>query len=561
MQVEEQQARTRQRQGRWSAVALAWFCAVAQGCSPRSNAADAAGAADAVTDAAFDVGGDSLDTVEVVANEVGDALKAEVGEGLEPEVVDSLEVLDAIADVSGGDGEPDLDLGPADVEPPLDATAVDAGSACTSTDIPDALTGTVEFQAAAYVYNPVVMGCGKGEPKSVKTGMPCCDCPPPYSCYCNGECGWLRAPDLVKPQNNGQAVWTGKWAVSLGEAGQQYKSPSSMNLQKWQPGSGKGFELVPLPTSPGFPIGNAVVMLFGGKVLVGVSCCQGGAITYTPTDPMYLYDPDTDVFTAITMPFCGKLLLSGGTLVCVAAWQGGPPLYPGGVHFYNSVAGTWAVAPTPINVAGKNWSITSPERTVANENAVYSVGAVVSGGPWPDGTPGWPGPQHILKYAIDTQQWADIGVVPADWQDGTTFLDPVGIVRVKNGIQAARFRLDTFKWEVGPKFLYSRFGSQAPTLTPCGILFGSGTLNTVSGGGGMAYRPVVLALDLSWKVLSPWGYPNDATTSRKGPNIVLTDKEVFALGGFDGPPQGNFVYHNDSYRYPLSALCNNGGSK
>ncbi len=539
-------------------AALVACCGLAAGCSPRNSAADAAGLADAQPDVASDIGGDLADSGLDSATEVQDGQGAEAGDLLDTGGGDGAEVGDAITDVVVGD-LPDIDVVQADI-PIFDATpAVDTAVPCSATEIPAALTGTVEFQAAAYVYNPVVVGCGKGEPKSVKTGTPCCDCPPPYSCYCNGECGWLRAPDLAKPQHYGQAVWTGKWVVSLGEAGQQYKSPSSMNLQKWQPGSGKGFELVPLP-SPGLALGTAVVMLFGGKVLVGVSCCQGGE-SYSPNHPMYLYDPDTNAFSTLTMPFCGKLLLSGGTLVCMAAWQGGPPLNPGGLHVYNSASGSWALAQPPASVAGEKWSVTSPNRTVADENAVYSVGAIVSVGPWPDGTPGWPGPEHIVKYAVDTQQWADIGIVPGDWQIAATYLDHVGIVRVKDGIQAARYRLDTLKWEVGPKFSYTQFGNQEPTLTPCGLLFGSGTLNTVSGGGGMSYRPVLLASDLSWKLLSPWGYPNDAITSRKGPNTVLTDKEVFALGGFDGPPQGNYVYHSDSYRYPLSALCSNGGSK
>ena len=544
-------------------AALVACCGLAAGCSPRNSAADAAGLADAQADVASDIGGDLADSGVDSATEVQDGQGAEAGDLLDTGGGDRAEVGDAITDVVVGD-LPDIDVVQADI-PIFDATpAVDTAVPCSATEIPAALTGTVEFEAAAYIYNPVVMGCGKGPPTSVKEGTPgCCNCAPPYSCYCNGECGWLRAPDLVKPQHDGQAVWTGKWVVSLGESYDvNGPGPSTLHVQKWQPGSAKGFEMVPLPT-PWLFAGYPKAFMWGKQVVLAAELANNAKWTpggYAPAQPVYLYEPDTNVFTKITMPFCGKLLVAGGTLVCVAKGKSVLPGEQGGLQVYDAGSGKWTLVLPPVEITGNNWASSYPADTVADYQAVYLVGAITTAGPWPDGTPGWPKAGHILKYEVNNQKWSDIGFVPVEWHAGPLMMDHIGIVRTKGAIQAARFRLDNFTWEVGPKMTYDEGGMQ-PVLSPCGLVFGDGTSWGGNETGGMQYRPILLANDLSWKLLSPWGYPNDAVTSRKGPNTVITDQELFALGGFDGPPEGNFVYHKDSYRYPLSALCGKGGSK
>ncbi len=553
----------------WGQVlaALVACCLLSLGCSPRNTAADAAGVADAAVDGGFDVVGDLADSEVDSATEVQDGQGAGVKDLLDTGGDDGAEVVDAITDWSDGDGD-----------------AMDATTPCTSTDIPAALTGTVEFDFSPLVPNKVVTGCGKGPPQPVKAGAPCCKCPPPYSCYCDGECGWLRAPDLVKPQHSGQAVWTGKWVVSFAQSYDQegynpfetcgYMAVSDgFHVQRWQPGSGKGFELVPMPNVKLY-YGKPVALLWGKKVVIATQRqnCMLGQKTivtggYSPAAPVYLYDPESNVFSPLAMPKCYKLVVAGETLVCYQPQALDEPketAAPGGLQILDSKTLKWSAAASPEAIAPPNWYFGWSDRILGNSSGVYLYDSLRGGpGNWPDGSRvGISTPGHIVKYSIDQQKWSDLGpVIPSNWRDvDSVGIDNHGIVATTiYPFKAARFHLADKKWQFAPEVEYGTYGDQAAYLTPCGLFFGSGSWDG-NPGFNFDYRPILLTNDLKWHLPPNFGIPNDSggpAPNRALANFLVTDKEVLLLGGKNGPPSG-FGYHKDGYRYPLSVFCNGG---
>jgi hypothetical protein len=518
---------------------LAGLACAALACSPKVVAGDASAGVDAV-----DVG---------MVDSLGDLADGE-GEGIADAVGDATSEVDANAD--------------AITDATSDAAEVDAAPIaldCAADATPATADGFVLTDVGPLIPNPVFTGCGKGKPQPVAQPTQCgCDCPPPYSCYCNGECAWLRTPDPEVPHMNDRVVWTGKWVVAMATVylGQNDKGEhvSVIVVERWNPSSTEGFEVIKNPLGdfkpPELGVGTYDMTLapFGKTVALGVpygytvESKPNYPLEYSPKNPVHLLDVEAKTWSTVQMPNCENLRATKTHLVCIE------PTWPnhGTVHLYEVATQKWTTSKVPaalLPADGLTYSKYADGRYFADDESFYAVDSVYAKMAWPDGSTFADG-GHVLRYHVPTGLWSDVGIMPASWrkQAGYVGLDKNGLVRFP-----APERLDfaTKKVTVGPKG--SAYSVGAPTNQPwipleCGLLIPS-TFSIPGDPNALYGRPIIIKPDLTVQLISPWGYPHDKRTAVAA---TLTDKEFISLGGDDGYGAPS---HYDSYRFPISHLC------
>ena len=550
---------------------LAGLACAALACSPKVVAGDASAGVDAVDGGVFDSLGDLADGGgEEIADAVGDGGAVAVTE----DAVEVGEIADAITDAS-----PDIDA--AEVDSNGDAGDVaDAIPDIPDVPLPNDCTGdallpppdaTVVFDLGPLMAEKVVIGCGKGKPQPVAQGTACCDCPPPYSCYCNGECAWLRTPDLAVPHAHdvGAAAWTGKWVVTMtrhyigwGPKGNVYKT----SIERWNPKTDGGFlpsmepALLEPPFQPEIPYGPAAVRVAGGKVFVGApSSPESGqprdyqtGVSFGPKYPSYWYDPDTDIYTPIKMPTCSKLVATANHLVCCDEGNGNI----GAVYVHDVAAGAWKTVKAPpslLPVGAKlcgGWG-----KVLASSDTVYFVQTTrnIDLAPWPDGTPAAAG-GHVIRYHLPSGTWADLGVIPP------MFLYSDFYILHKNSIvlgifqslaNGTSYHLGQFDLSTGKTILAKAPDTFTPKAEPisldCGVVVPISQYGPSSDSDtALGRRPMLIRDDLSVDLLPIWGFPDDG---RNSPTVLATDNELLILSGY------NDYDAISGYRYPLSHAC------
>ena len=519
---------------------LAGLACAALACSPKVVAGDASAGVDAVD------GG--------VVDSLGDLADGE-GEGIADSGSDATSEVDANADaISDATGDAsELDAAPI----PLD---------CTAGAMPAQADGFVLTDVGPLIPNPVFTGCGKGKPQPAAQPAQCgCDCPPPYSCYCNGECAWLRTPDPEVPHMNDHVVWTGKWVVAMAKVdlGQNDKGEhvSVIVVERWNPSSTEGFEVIKNPMGDFKPANGYLgpnpflFAPFGNTVALGVP--YGYTVesrwdplmpaAYNPKNPVHLLDVEAKTWSTVQMPNCENLRATKTHLGCI---EPTPGVNLDTFHFYEVATQKWTTSTVPaalLPADGVTYSKYADGRYFADDEFFYAVDSVYAEMPWPDGSKFADG-GHVLRYHVPSGVWSDLGIMPATWRKeaGYVGLDKNGLVRFPI---PERLDFTTKKVTVGPKGIF--YSVSSPQISPwipldCGLLIPSaytypGDPSPLPG------RPVILKPDLTIQLISPWGYPHDKRTAVAA---TLTDKELISLGGDNGEAP-----HYDSYRFPISHLC------
>ena len=549
-------------------LVLAGLACAALGCSPKVVAGDASAGVDAVDVGVFDSLGDLADGGgEGIADAVGDG----DADGVLEDAVEVGEIADAITDATLEVAEVDA----AEVETTADTPEVD--SAGEVTDVPDVITdvpdvplpsdctgdallpppdATVLVDVGPVVPNKVVTGCGKGKPEPVAQGTECCDCPPPYSCYCNGECAWLRTPDLHAQHSGGKGGWTGKWVVAMTNMfvgfNDKLEAVSKVFVERWNPASSSGFLLSAHP-DPDIIDGQLRLFVVGGKVLVtseGLAPTAGSGLG--PKRPAYWYDPETDNYESIVMPSCSGLVATATHLACCDGGFGGDK---GAVHLYDVAAKSWSKVKAPAGLLppGKSICWASGEDLIADAGNLYFIAPVSIFGTdvWPDGSKASDG-GHVIRYDIPGGSWKDLGSVPTDLLKSREFIVPIS-GNILFGVTAAGLKLGLFDLATGKtKIVESSIPFQSNrqvVATACGVYIATGDYDGPPGPTGQTkkYRvPAFVHTDLSVELFPNWGYPSD---DRGITTALKTDKELLVLGGYSS------YDHQDGYRYPLSQVC------
>jgi hypothetical protein len=270
---------------------------------------------------------------------------------------------------------------------------------------------------------------------------------------------------------------------------------------------------------------------------------------YNPKNPVHLLDVEAKTWSTVQMPNCEKLRATKTHLGCI---EPTPGANLGTFHFYEIATQKWTTSKVPAAMLppdASTYNIFQQGRYFADTESFYAVDTIESDKPWPDGSTFADG-GHVLRYHVPSGVWSDVGIMPASWRAGVSYvgLDKNGLVRFP-----APERLDftTKKVTVGPKG--KTYWISSPDIQPwipleCGLLIPS-ALSFPGDPNVLAGRPVILKPDLTIQLISPWGYPNDKRTAVAA---TLTDKELISLGGDDGYGAPS---HYDSYRFPISHLC------
>ncbi|MBI5609570.1 MAG: hypothetical protein HY902_11915 [Deltaproteobacteria bacterium] len=532
-------------------LAFAFLCMALAACSPEKGPAQA----DAVV-AAPDVVADTLADGDV-AGEVADTWDAAIADapGLDGQEVDA-DLVDAkpVADAAGTKDTADADVADAAVaaEVYVFPDVAPVPFECTGTAVYPPEGTTLLLDVGPLVPNPEFT-CGNAPPPQPgAVGCSTCDCPLPYSCYCNGECAWLRTPDLKKPHFNSKAVWTGKWVVSVTyddvdlPPGGKYNHAYYMRAERWDPKGGKGFQEVPLGEQVFYyPIIEVVAA--AGKVV----------ITSDDISVLLLYDPETDSLTdwksSGTVSFGNNA--STGKLIARLEIKDKAGISPKGrLRLFDPAAGTWMDVPFPTALVPTDGFFISSV-VLANANAVFAYDAVYGQGPFPDGTYA-KDVGHVLKYDLATGTWSDVGTVPKKWRSGlvhSAVVDDSGAILMVHdpATSVARLANDTLIDVALPPNLYIGFAERFSGLrAPCGMLLAYPAWWSSKNVSSARTRATVIRDDLSIDVLPTWGWPDDKPYGPRCGSSVLTDTDFLAIGGLDAN-----VAHRDGYRFPLSKVC------
>ncbi|MBI5609763.1 MAG: hypothetical protein HY902_12895 [Deltaproteobacteria bacterium] len=423
---------------------------------------------------------------------------------------------------------------------------------CTGTAVYPPEGTTLLLDVGPLVSNPVFT-CGSAPPpQPVAVGCSTCDCPLPYSCYCNGECAWLRTPDLKKPHFNSKAVWTGKWVVSV-TYDHVINSPASkwdhsyfFRAERWDPKSGKGFEKIPLGVQEAH-YSEFEVAAAAGKVV----------IASTDNWVRVLYDPVSNTASQWKTGNVGwGRIASTGNLVARLEAKIAEPGFPpaGRLQLIDPVKETYVDAQFPTAFVPADGYIDSL-RILANTNAVFAYDSVNGQKPFPDGTFA-KDVGHVLKYDLATGTWSDVGTVPKKWSSGhvhSAVVDDSGAILIVRdpGDSVARLANGVLtEAPVPASFDVGNAERSAGHRVPCGMVLAYPAWWAGSDVSTSLARATVIRDDLTLAVLPIWGWPDDQDYGPGGGSSVLTDQDFVTLGGLD-----SYFAHRDGYRYPLSRIC------
>ena len=374
-------------------------------------------------------------------------------------------------------------------------------------------------------------------------------CPAPYPCYC-GACPWLPTAPMINPSFKGKAVWTGKEILYFADKHWGDSSASQLAGERWDPYGTKGWQPVSVPPNEvAFATSYGVTGVFwtGTEALV---------VSGTPSVwPSFRYDPTTDTWKPLATG--GIRVFAAGKLV--ACGDGGCDLYD------PDTDQTEDVSPPPTLLPQGQIAVPGLMLASGDDVFVYDVYKAAKSGPWPVGM----GASKVtLQLHVPTKTWNAVPGVPPTTADeyyskgigspqgfmvwGTTTPDlplelPTGAVyskatstwtaiSTKGQISASISCTDaTVAWAGGRYAIAT--GKMADPATPYAAPYNK------------ASWPLLYDPGLGVWIYPPrWGGPDDR---RFFVALVASDKELFALGGEDGPDDSMYLIHNDGVRLPL----------
>ncbi len=380
-------------------------------------------------------------------------------------------------------------------------------------------------------------------------------CPAPYPCYC-GACPWLPTAPMLQPYKGHHAVWTGKEILVFGDMHWSNSDYHQLTGERWDPYGTKGWQPIAVP--PNAQAINA------DPTVTGVFWTGKQALVVADTSatwPSFSYDPMTGAWKAIATS--GHRVLAGGKLMACGydCW----PKCGDGCQLYNPDMDTSEDVSPPKELLPQGQTAVYGLTVSSGDDVfVYDVQRLAASGPWPAGM----GESKVtLQFHVPTKTWSVVPGVPPTiahwsasvavgspegfliWGEATTSTQttPTGAAYRKanqtwtpmstNGVPYPLVNVTYARgtWAGGRYALVG--GRLADTVTPYPASFAKASWP-------LLYDPSLG----TWVYPPPWGGPNDV---RFRIAIVATDKELFALGGEDGPDESVYLIHNDGVRLPL----------
>ena len=372
-------------------------------------------------------------------------------------------------------------------------------------------------------------------------------CPAPYPCYC-GACPWLATAPMINPSTGGKAVWTGKEILFFADQHWSDSYQSQLTGERWDPYGNKGWQPITVPPNDvsTYSYGVTDVYWTGKEALV---------LSGTPKVwPSFRYDPDTDTWKP--MATWGPRVFAAGHLISCGDT---------GCDAYDPETDeTESVSPPPNLLPQGQTAVQGLLVASADDVFIYDVLKMPKTGPWPAGM----GASKVtLHLHVPTKAWTVLPAVPPTEAAGyysTAIGSPQGfMVWGKAAVSTlpppsgAVYSNVTGTWNpasvqgqpyvllaapyvssawVGGRYAIAT-GKMADPATPYAPPYNN------------ASWPIFYDPGLGAWVFPPrWGGPDDRRFSI---TLVASDKELFVLGGQDGPDESVYLIHNDGVRLPL----------
>ena len=373
-------------------------------------------------------------------------------------------------------------------------------------------------------------------------------CPAPYPCYC-GACPWLATAPMINPSTGGKAVWTGKEILFFADQHWSDSYQSQLTGERWDPYGNKGWQPITVPPNDVSYVSYGVTDVYWtGKEALVLSGTQS-------VWPSFRYNPDTDTWKPMATTGGSRVFAAGKLMTCGEYLC---DLYDPATDKTEPVSPPLALLPQGQNV------VVGLLVASGDDVFIYDVLKMPKTGPWPAGM----GASKVtLRFHVPTKTWSVVPGAPptsASQEIAIGVGSPEGFMVWGEAAQwpvtpptGAVYRSATGTWTA-----MSTTGQLYPLISAnyARGIWAGGRYALTTGKMADPATPYAPPYDkASWPLfydsgLGAWVYPprwGGPDDRRFKMTLVANDKELFVLGGEDGPDESVYLIHNDGVRLPL----------